>query len=108
GLSPETRAVIGGQLGLGGDGGGGPQESLPVLPPVRPKEYYRKSVAGPLRGTYWEERQAPLHELPGPRVIRGDHLGFTQYYRPLGQSHWVFRSTRRPKRVITPAKEKAK
>lgn len=106
-LSPETRALIGGQLGLGRPAPE-PDDWIPALPPVRAKEYYRKPVAGPLRGTYWQEREAPLHEQPGPRVIRGDHLGFTQYYRPLGQSHWVFRSTRTPKSVITPAKEQQK
>jgi hypothetical protein len=101
-LAPETRALIAGQLGLGG--GPPEEEDFPIIPPVRPKEYYRKPVAGPLKG-YWQEREAPLHERPGPHIIRGDHLGFTQYYRPPGQSHWVFRSTRAPKGVIVPGKE---
>jgi hypothetical protein len=114
-LTPETRSLIAGQLGLGAGlgasvpvpGGTAADEApIPALPPVRPKEYYRKAVAGPLRGTYWQERQVPLHELPGPRIIRGDHLGFTQYYRPPGESRWVFRPTRTPKNVIEPGKER--
>lgn len=104
-LSPETQALIGTQVGLGG---GKPPEDdwIPALPPARLKQYYKTTVLGPLKGGYWKEREAPLHEQPGPRVIRGDHLGFTQYYRPQGQKYWVFRSARSPKTVVEPAKEK--
>jgi hypothetical protein len=104
-LLPETRALIGDQLGQGGQVAGR-WDGIPALPPPRPKQYYRKSVLGPLRGTYWQEEEAPAHDRPGPRVIRGDHFGFTQYYRPPGQSRWVLRPTRRPKRVIEPAQER--
>lgn len=103
-LSPETQALLGDQLGLG-SGTTEPAPALPVIPRRGLKQYYRKHVLGPLKGTYWEEHEAPVYEMPpGPRVIRGDHFGFTQYYRPAGQNRWALKSSRTPRRVIEPQK----